>query len=156
MEKTVKTLLSVLFVLGALFFTGIVALIMMGISLDKESKAFVDTAVPAIVSDWDVKEIQTRAGPEFNETTDYEDMQQLFDVLHGLGELQEYGGSSGESRILVSLGYGIMITAAYSAHADFESGSAEIHISLIRHDGQWQILGFEIAPEETDTGRDII
>jgi hypothetical protein len=156
MEKTVKTFLSVLFVLGAIFFTGIVALIMMGISLDKESKAFVDTAVPAIVSDWDVKEIRKRAGPEFNETTDYEDMQQLFDVLHGLGELQEYGGSSGESRILVSLGHGIMITAAYSASADFESGSAEIHISLIRHDGQWQILGFEIVPEETDMGKDII
>lgn len=142
--------------LGTAFFAGVAAVVLLGISLNKESKAFVDAAIPAIVSDWDAMEIRKRASPEFNETTDYDDLQQLFDVLHGLGDILEYGGSTGKSRIMVSLGHGIMITAAYGASADFESGSAEIRISLIRHGGQWQILGFEIAPEETDMRKDII
>jgi hypothetical protein len=156
MRKTAKILLVTVVMLGTAFFAGVGAVVLLGVSLDKESKAFVDTAVPAIVSDWDVAEIRKRASTEFNETTDYDDMQQLFDVLHGLGDLLAYGGSTGESRVLVSLGHGIVITAAYSASVDFESGAAEIHISLIKHEGQWQILDFEIAPEETDVRKDII
>ena len=156
MRKTAKILLVTVVMLGIAFFAGITAVVLLGISLDKESKSFVDAAIPAIVSDWDVAEIRKRASPEFDESADYDDMQQLFDVLHGLGDLREYAGSTGESRIMVSIGRGIVITAAYSASADFEFGSAEILISLIKHEGRWQILDFDIAPAETEMQKDII
>jgi hypothetical protein len=38
---------------------------MTGGKLDNESKAYVDAAVPAIVSSWNDQELLTRASPEF-------------------------------------------------------------------------------------------
>jgi hypothetical protein len=156
MKKTKKILLYSLLGIGAIFFTVALSVTIIGNTLDKESKTFVDFAIPAIVSDWNVTEIRKRASPEFNKSVDYEDMQQMFDVLRGLGGLLEYAGSTGESRVIISFEDGIVITAVYDASADFESGSAEIQMSLIKHDGQWQILGFKIAPEDTEPRKDII
>jgi hypothetical protein len=156
MKRTTKILLYLLVAAGVIFFAGAFFLTVVGHTLDKESKAFVDSAIPAIVSDWDVMEIRKRASPEFNKTVDYEDMQQMFDVLRGLGGLLEYAGSTGESRIIISVEDGIVITAVYEGSADFESGSADIQLSLVKHDGQWQILGFKIAPEDTELRKDII
>jgi hypothetical protein len=155
MKKMMKIFMYTFLPLGVVLFAGAFTVAVIGNILDKESKAFVDIAIPAIVSDWDMTEFRKRASPEFNKTADYDDMQQLFDVLRGLGGLQEYGGSMGDSRILVSLEDGIVITAVYDASADFESGSADIQISLIKHGGQWQILGFKITPEDTEVRKDI-
>jgi hypothetical protein len=155
-KRTVKNLAYTLLTLGVVLLISTVTVVITGSVLDKESKAFVDTAIPAIVSDWDVEEIRKRASPEFDKTVDYDDMQQLFDVLRGLGDLHEYGGSTGESRIIISFEDGMVITAVYDASADFESGSAEIQISLIKHNGLWQILGFKITPEDAEARKDII
>lgn len=118
-----------------------------GKKLDKESKAFVDAAIPVIVSDWDVTELQKRASPELDESVDYDDVEEYFVSLQQLGKFQEYKGSAGDSDITISLN-GYEITADYTASADFEAGSVEIQISLIRHNGQWQILDFKVSPEE--------
>jgi hypothetical protein len=133
---------------------GTVAVI--GHRLDKESKAYVDAAIPAIVSEWDVSEIEKRASPEFNDEVDYQELEQDFIVLQQLGKLVEYKGSVGDSNITLSLQYGYEITADYSASADFEAGSTNMRISLIRHGGQWQILDFRINPEEFNERTDII
>jgi hypothetical protein len=127
-----------------------------GHRLDKESKAFVDAAIPAIVSDWDVKEIQKRASPEFDETADYDDLQYSFVMLRTLGDLTEYKGSKGEATIRMSVHDGIVITALYTANADFDAGSAEMQVSLIRHGGQWQILGFRVSPQFSPEEKNII
>ncbi len=128
----------------------------MGNRLDKESKAFVDAAVPAIVSDWDVDEVRKRASPEFQDMIDYDDLQEYFDSLKELGELSEYKGSTGDSNITISLQYGFEITADYVANADFETGSAGFEISLIKHGDQWQILDLRITPQPFTERKDII
>ena len=156
MKKTTKILLFSFLAIGATLFACTFTVTVVGKVLDKESKAFVDAAIPLIVSDWDVTEIRKRASPEFNKSADYEEIQQMFDVLSGLGGLIEYGGSTGESRIIISFEDGIVITAVYDVSADFESGSAEMQVSLIKHNGRWQILGLKIAPEETEMRKDII
>jgi hypothetical protein len=155
MRKTMKIFIYTFLSLRVVLFAGSFTVAVIGNKLDKESKAFVDIAIPSIVSDWDVMELRKRASPKFNKTADYDDMQQLFDVLRGSGGLQEYGGSMGDSRILVSLEDRIVITAVYDASAEFESGSANIQISLIKHGVQWQILSFKISPEDAEARKDI-
>ncbi|HUK99679.1 MAG TPA: hypothetical protein VLX29_02355 [Nitrospirota bacterium] len=156
MKKRGKILVYILLAFAALSATGAITIGTVGNTLDKESKIFVDTAIPAIVSDWDIAEIQKRASPEFNEAVDYDEMQQLLEVLHGLGDFQEYNGSVGESRIIISLQSGVVITAYYDASADFESGSAVVQISLIKHGNKWQILGFKVVPGESNESKDFI
>jgi hypothetical protein len=155
-EKPTKILTTVFLALLVSLVAGVVAFAVVGKTLDKESKAFVDAAIPAIVSDWDAMEIKKRASPEFDETINYEDLQQLLDILRGLGEMEEYRGSTGQAQIVLSFEDGVVITAVYEASADFEAGSADMLLSLIKHGGQWQILGFKINPEELHERKDII
>lgn len=156
MEKPTKILTTVILALFAALAAGVATFAIVGKTLDKESKAFVDAAIPAIVSDWDAMEIKKRASPEFDETINYEDLQQLLDILRGLGEMEEYRGSMGQAQIVLSIEDGVVITAVYEASADFEAGSADMLLSLIKHEGTWQILGFKINPEELQERKDII
>lgn len=119
-----------------------------GYSLDKESKAFIDTAVPAIVSGWDIAEIQKRASEEFNNSVDYADLIRYFAVLQKLGSLREYQGSTGESQITISVLNGVSITALYTASADCDQGAVDLELSLIKRKGLWRILGIRITPRE--------
>ncbi len=151
--KTIAYLfLSVVAVLAAIA----AAIAVFANTLNKESKAFVDASLPAIISDWDVTEIQKRASPEFNGSVDYDDLQQLFDALREFGELQEYHGATGEAKTSFSIESGIMLTAFYDARADFEEGTVDIQVSLVRREGRWQILGFNIAPDDREERKNII
>ncbi|HEX9021380.1 MAG TPA: hypothetical protein VF903_08980 [Nitrospirota bacterium] len=136
--------------------TGIASIVVLGKRLDKESRAYVDAAIPAIVSEWDVQELQKRASPEFQESVDDEDLENDFETLKQLGRLEQYHGSVGASDITVSFQYCYEITADYTANADFESGSAEIQVSLIRHGGQWQILDLKMNPLPYSENKSII
>ena len=55
-----------LIVLGGL---GIGFVAVQGNALDKESKAYADSAIPAIITTWLDKALLDRASPEFNEAT---------------------------------------------------------------------------------------
>ncbi|HXY61897.1 MAG TPA: hypothetical protein VEJ22_03080 [Nitrospirota bacterium] len=155
MKKTIMILGYVFLALLVVIAATIGSLAILGKKLDKESKAFVDAAVPAIVSEWDVTELQRRASPELDESVDYDDVEEYFASLKQLGKFQEYKGSSGDSNITISLS-GYEITADYTASADFEAGSVELQISLIRHGSQWQILDFKVSPEEFTQRNDVI
>jgi hypothetical protein len=156
MKKTIMALGYTFSVVIVLLIAGFVSLWVIGGRLDKESKAYVDVAIPAIVSRWDIGEIEKRASPEFNDVVDYDDLEEYFGAIRQLGNLVEYHGSMGDSNIMLSLQYGYEITADYTASADFEAGSADIQISLIKHDGQWQILDLTISPKSYNERRDII
>jgi hypothetical protein len=140
-----------LIVLGAVFLAAIVlGVVVIGVfavkgsALDKESKAYVDNAVPIIVSDWDEKELLSRASQEFMQVTDKEDLDKLFGFFRKLGRMREYQGSEGQSNISFTTEDGRRITAAYTAKASFEAGPAVIKITLIKHGEQWQIAGFRV------------
>lgn len=131
-------------------------LFMAGKRLDRESKAYIDSAVPAIASDWSLDELKKRASREFDDAVDYEEIADYFDTLRQLGGFVSYQGSSGEATISVSFRYGYEITAEYAASADFEEGSAEIQVLLIKQDGLWQILDFKVAPQAFEEDRNIV
>lgn len=155
MKKTIMILGYVFLALLVVIGVTIASVAILGKKLDKESKAFVDAALPAIVTDWDVTELQKRASPELDESVDYDDVEEYFGSLQQLGKFQEYKGSTGDSNITISLS-GYEITADYTASADFETGSVDMQISLIRHNGQWQILDFKVSPQEFTERNDVI
>ncbi len=159
MKKTMKKIVTAFgyafIVFIVLMIAGAVTVAVLGKKFDNESRAFVDTAVQAIASDWDIAELQKRASPEFNDAVDYEDLEDDFITLQQLGKLVEYKGSSGDSNITISLS-GYAITADYKATAEFEAGSAEMRISLVRRNGKWQILDFAVNPESFIERKDVI
>src|SRR4029077_2893218 len=93
-------------VLGAIFLAlivlggiGIAFVAIRGTALDKESKAYVDAAVPVIVSSWSVQALLDRASPELTQATQPGDVERLFSEMHSLGKLRNYEGSQGQSLI---------------------------------------------------------
>src|SRR5437667_7040139 len=98
-----------------------------GAALDKESKAYVDAAVAAIVSSWNTQELLSRASPEFNQVTSADDVERLFQALRVLGKMQKYQGSQGQSITSQILGKGTTISADYLVRAEFEGGTAKIY-----------------------------
>lgn len=155
MKKIIMILGYIFLALILVVIAALIGLSVMGKKLDKESRIFVDAAVPAIVSNWDVRELQQRASPEFEASVDYDEVEEYFGSLQDLGTFQEYKGSEGDSNITLSLA-GYEITADYTANAEFEAGSAEIQVSLIKRDGRWQILDFKVNPEAFSHRGDVI
>jgi hypothetical protein len=156
MKKMIMALGYIFLAIIVIMSIGIAMVAFLGKKLDKESKTFTDAAISAIVSEWDVGEIRKRASPEFDETVDYNDLGQYFDALQGLGMFEEYRGSKGEANIEISFRSGYEITADYIANADFEAGSVEIQLSLIKHGGKWQILDLSIRPEAHTEKKNVI
>ncbi len=155
MKKAITVLGYVFIVFIVLMLAGASAVVVLGKKFDKESKAFVDTAVQAIAADWDIEELQKRASPEFNDAVDYDSLEEDFATLQQLGKLVEYKGSIGDSNITISRS-GYVVTADYTAKADFEAGSAEVQISLVKRGGRWQILDFSVSPESFNERKDVV
>jgi|SRR5262245_12727048 len=144
-----KKLLIVLGIVFIVLLVGIAGLIgyaaFTGSRLDKESKAYVDAAVPAIVSSWNEQELLRRASPEFQKAASSSDVERLFRWLRTLGRLQKYEGAQGESITSVTQQTGKVIYARYSAKAFFDAGEANIEVGLIKHGDQWQIGRFNVT-----------
>lgn len=116
-----------------------------GSRLDEESKLYVDEAIPAVVGMWDSQELLDRASPEFLGATAQKDVEHLFEIFaKRLGPLKEYRGPQGESNMFVDAAKGKIITAAYSAEAEFEKGPATIQMRIILRNDEWKILNFRV------------
>ena len=142
---------KLLMILGGIFGFLVIAgavviaiLAVRGSALDKESKDYVDAAIPAIVSHWDIAEIQQRSSPEFKAAVSDQDLAKLVQMFKRLGGLKAYNGAKGGSNMSVTTEQGKVISAEYVGNADFDTGPADIKISLIKHDEQWQLLGISI------------
>lgn len=77
-----------------------------GNALDAESKAFVDSAVPAIAATWDKEQLLDRATPELRANVKPEDLRALLDAVSQLGPLIEYQGATGEANMSYMAGTG--------------------------------------------------
>ena len=144
-------MLRVLVVFGTLALVGILGFVSLfgylaykGTQYDKESKMWVDTEIPKIISNWDAKELVGHSSPELLTLMSEDQAIKFMRTSHdGLGQMTKYVGSTGESGIHINNGSKI-ITAEYLTKAAFEKGDAEIEIRLIRENGVWKILNFDI------------
>lgn len=110
-----------------------------GAALNQESKAYADAAIPAIVGSWSEKELLDRKSPEFSQSVTQQQLDQIFQKFSVLGHLQKCEPAQGQS-IMSAMTQ--TIKAQYAANATFDKGPAVVQLDLIKHDDQWQILGF--------------
>ena len=135
-------------------FLGIIVLIAVGIGLalwkcpqyDREAKSYGDVALPAIVTDWNQKELLSRASPELKSATKGSELDDLFTAFTGkLGKLRNLKpGKAYGSYILYTTMDVLTVTTSYEADADFEKGAATLNLSLIKSGGNWQINGIHV------------
>jgi hypothetical protein len=115
-----------------------------GTALDKESRNYVESAIPAVFSQWSEKAMFERASPEFKKATTIDGLDRLFRWASNLGELERWDKPQGQSLVKITPEYGQITAAEYSTKAHFKKGEGLIRLALIKHGTQWQILRFEI------------
>ena len=115
-----------------------------GNGLDQSSKAYVDAAIPAIVTSWSPDELVKRESKAFQKATNDQQLVGLFTQFRRLGALKSYEGCKGDSNINYTPPDGKIVTATYLGHATFENGEADIRVILIQEDGAWKIQSFRI------------
>ena len=143
--KKFFTILGVIFLVAlVLGVIGIGYVAVRGNALDKESKAYVDAAIPAIITNWNKKELLDRASPEFKQAVTDARLDQLFRWLASLGRLQKCDPANGQALMSATTQAGKIIAAQYTAKTIFEKGNATITVKLIKHGDQWQILAFNV------------
>src|SRR3954454_18091330 len=119
MKKWFVIVGAVFLVLAALGVAWFVKDVKQGMALDRESKAYVDSAIPAIVSSWNAQELLDRASPELMAATRPEDVGKLFELFRPLGRLSKYQGSQGQAIIYTDLAKGTTVSRSYIAKAAF-------------------------------------
>jgi hypothetical protein len=123
---------------------GIAFLAIRGSALDKESKAYADSAIPAIVTGWSEKELLDRASPELKKAVTIDQLDRLFRWVSGLGQLQKCEPAQGQALMSATTQAGKVVSGQYTAKATFQKGEATIKLGLIKHGDQWQILNFYV------------
>ena len=138
-----------LIILGSVFLAiivivaGLIAFVAVrGTRLDKESKAYADAAIPPIVTTWSEKALLDQASPEFKQAVTIDELDRLFRWISTLGAPQKIEPAEGDSLMSATTEYGKRITADYNVKATFAKGDANIHVVLIKHSDNWQIMGF--------------
>jgi hypothetical protein len=113
---------------------------------DKESKAYIDSAIPAIAANWNQGQLLSRVTPDFRKVTSADQLAGILDTLSTLGSLVQYEGAKGGSTFSYTITNGEQISALYVAKAKFQNGSATFRVFLVRLNGQWMIEGFHADP----------
>jgi hypothetical protein len=140
---------SILPPLVAFAVVGFLSISEKGNALNQESKAWVDRAVPAILSNGDKQQLLMRASPEFRQCVKGDELDKLFASFHRLGHLVSYDGAHGFCRDTYTSS-GKVISASNTASANFDTGPATIRIGVIQHDLEWQILCFRVESRVLD------
>src|SRR2546423_15370082 len=89
MKKFFIVLGSIFLALIVLVAVGIAFIAVKGTALDKESKAYADSAIPAIVTTWSEKELLDRASPEFKKAVTIDQLDGLFRAFPTLARLRK-------------------------------------------------------------------
>lgn len=118
-----------------------------GERLDHESKTYVESLLPRVVSSWDQQALESEMSPEFVKITDPQQMDQFFKVFSTLGTLKSIDSVKGEAHVQANLGQPVQITAVYRCKATFQEAPADIEVALIKHENRWQVLGFRVNSE---------
>ena len=118
-------------------------------SLDLESRQFLTAAIPAIFTDWDERELISRASTDLQAAVKGRDLDRLFaGMSRKLGSLKDCERIDGGASISMETERGIVVTGEYVAKTLFEGGAADIRLSLIKEEGDWQILSFRLDSDK--------
>ena len=139
-----KKFLIVVLIIILLGAGGIAYIAVHGTALDKESKAYAEATVPAIITNWREKELLDRASPELKKAADQQQFDRMFRWFSSLGHLQKSDPLQGGAIVSATSQAGNQITAQYHTKATFEKGEATVTLGLIKHGDQWEVLRFNV------------
>ncbi len=139
--KKALIILGVLILAGA---AGVSTLVVKGVALDKESKAYVDEVTPKILSNLTKETFFQYASDELKKAATTEEFDKMFNFFGKLGKFKEYKGATGGANISLTTENGEVITCSYQAQAAFENGPATVSIKAVKRGNTWQIIGFHI------------
>jgi hypothetical protein len=144
--KKVFTILGVFFaVIIVIFIIAAAIFIPRTLRLDREATAYIQDAVPKIVTNWSSQELVDRATPELIDAAKSRDeIDRLFVMFRQLGSFKHLDKPEGTVVSSAFTGTGTVTVGNYSAHAEFEKGPATIMIQLRRVKETWLITGFRI------------
>ncbi len=139
-------------ILGGIFgvilvIAGIAAAILIpaALRLDKDVTAYIQNAVPKIVTNWNIQELVNRASPQLNSTVAARGgYDRIFEMFQRLGSFKQLGTPKGMVGTSTFTGEGTATVGNYTVPAEFEKGHATIQIQLLRVNDTWQINGFYI------------
>ena len=115
------------------------------LKLDREATAYIQDAVPKIVTNWNSQELVDRATPELMAAAKSRDkIDRLFVIFQRLGSLKHLDKPKGTVGSSAFTGAGTVTLGSYTAQAEFEKGEATIEIQLRRVNGAWKTNGFHI------------
>ncbi len=132
------------YVLGAVFLAiivlvgaGVGVLAYRGYALDKEAKAFVDAAVPAIAAQWNEDALLERSAPELRAAAKPAAMSAVFQRFAQFGPLVKPARVWAEQAKLMAynLGKGGESAFSFTARAECQNGEAIFRITLLKRSG---------------------
>jgi hypothetical protein len=142
-----------LFTILGVIFTVIIVIIVIAaaifiprtLKLDREATAYIQDAVPKIVTNWNSQELVDRATPELLAAGESRDkLDRLFIMFQRLGSFKHLDKPEGTVVSSAYTGTGTVTTGNYKALGEFEKGKARIEIQLQRVGNTWKINGFHI------------
>ncbi|WP_306251714.1 hypothetical protein [Parvularcula sp. IMCC14364] len=146
-------ILSIIGGLALLFVLAIAAIIMIGMKqiepIMEEGTVYANETVRAIATDWDRQEFLERSSPEMMEVLTETMLNQFLSFARNeLGNMTAFDDNAvceiaqyqfdeeGESAFL-----------ACKATATFEKANGNMDLTIVRHDGLWQLVGFNIIAD---------
>lgn len=114
-------------------------------------QTYAEAAIVDIVSDWNEQALLERASPELFAITNRQEIDDIFLKYRQLGRLTGLSKGIGHLDVVYTTA-GIRMTAVYLARARFERRSVAVKLSLVRHRGDWQIMGFDIMSDRPTEG----
>jgi hypothetical protein len=114
--------------------------------VDFEGRRYAGASIAAIVSRWDPDALVRRAsGPMCEALGDGATLARTFDRFRLLGLLRSLDEVRGGPAVAINPDGHRLVTAEYVARAEFEHGTAQIRLSLIKTAGTWHIVRFGLV-----------
>jgi hypothetical protein len=124
---------------------GVAYMVHLGSGLDKESRAYAESAVTAITSTWDSQALTNRASLALLKLTPPDRLGALFGWFSSLGKLTSQQDCTGQASVFAMAGQPTRTLAHCRCDEQYEHGAATVSLSLIKGDNGWEINGFNVS-----------
>lgn len=150
-----ETFGKILGVLIGLAFIGMIAIFgyeeYWGSSFQESSRAYVNDAIPTVLSTWSADELIKRGSPHFLAAANTDQLKAFMRSRSRYGKLESFSNVDGHALISFSLREGKQVTADYQARAKFSRGEVDVSLRLVLVDDEWKIWSFFIPPPPFDS-----
>ncbi len=144
MGKALKIIGAVGLVIVVIIGIAAAILIPRSIRLNKEATAFASDTFPLLVRDWDSQMLVDRATDELANAGPRDQLDNLYDFLRPIGELQSTDPPQCSIFSRVSVAASRATVANCSFKATFSKDTADVYLQLRQEADTWKINAFRI------------